>query len=75
MQSSTEETADGNGEPFLAESTKLPPPVLTEQEKAELAAHWARWEKERAEDMKRLGEAIEEAKRRGVPLHYIIPVN
>lgn len=61
--------------PCHPESSKPPAPVLSEQEKAELADHWARWEKERAEDMKRLGKAIEEAKRRGVPLHYIIPVN
>lgn len=75
MQSPKEEIPAGSTGHCPPESSKPPAPVFSEQERAEAEAFWAKVTKDDEEDLKALNETIAEAKRRGVPLHYIIPVN
>lgn len=67
MQSPTEQTQNGRTESSPRESSQ-PPAVDWEK-------YWAEKEKEWEVQDAKVNAAIAEAKRRGVPLHEIIPVN
>jgi hypothetical protein len=75
MQSPKEEIPAGPTGHCHPESSKPPGRIYSEEEKAEAAAFWAKVKKDSEKAEQALIEAIAEAKRRGVPLHYIIPVN
>jgi hypothetical protein len=45
------------------------------EELQDLAEFWAKVDQEREEQDAKVNAAIQEAKRRGIPLHEIIPVN